>query len=106
MKREVKQDSVDFKIFMAIWDFWKKNGTPEENEEYWDAVIDEGSKGVALNDEYKEAWDLSSQLFMAVVNVLEARRQSMKRYGDDKHGYEMLIKRGKERGKSNRQADK
>lgn len=91
-KRKVTQKSVEFKIFMAIWDFWKNYGNPENTDEYWHEVINRGSNEVALNDEYKEAWDLSLELFNAVLNVLDARNRSKKLYGDYEHGYEIMLK--------------
>lgn len=95
MKREMKKESPEYKAFIAVWEFWKKYGTPEDNAEYWDETIKAGSEKVALNPDFKDCWDLSSEMFKAVENVLDARNKSMKRYGDDKHGYEILLEKAR-----------
>lgn len=105
-ERKMTKDSTDFKAFMAVWDFFKEFGTPEKDDGYWEKMIEQGSKKVGLNPELKGSWDLSTQLLVAVNNVIDARAISMKKYGDDKHGYEVILERSKNKNKSRASGDK
>lgn len=104
--RTMSKDSTDFKAFMAVWDYFKEYGTPEENDSYWEEMIEQGTKKVGLNPDLKGSWDLSTQLLVAVNNVIDARAISMKKYGDDKHGYEVILERTKNKNKSRASGNK
>lgn len=88
-KRKMTEDSVEFKIFMAVWNFWKNYGNPEDTDEYWDEVIKKISE-LKRADAFKDSMDLSDKLFGAILDVLDARQRSIRKFGDDKHGFEIL----------------
>ena len=55
--------------FTAVWNFYKKYYTPEDNQGYWQAVVDEaGTLSKNLND-------LGIALLLAVIEELKHKAE-------------------------------
>lgn len=90
MQREMPKGSPEYNAFMAAWNFWKNFGTPEDNAKYWENVLSY-ENDCTNNPKIADAKDLVSQLCVAIANVLDARMKSIKKFGDEKHGFDMLM---------------
>ena len=95
-KRVMKEGMPEYDVFMAVWNLWKNYGTPEESDKYWDDLIEASAK-VATDKRFADCMDLASELSKAICNTLDARAAGIKKYGDDKHGFQILLERDKER---------
>ena len=50
MQKEIKKDSTEFKFMTDYFKFIQKFYTPEDKDEYWSSLLEEGNK---LHDKYK-----------------------------------------------------
>ncbi len=83
----------DYNAITWAWKLLKENHEPQDDPEYWDHLLDETEEAITSHED-----KIAYQMFgMAVMNILEYRYQSMKRYGDQDHAVEMYLERTKER---------
>lgn len=91
MAKRNPKGTIENEIFNTMWQFYKAYGTPEDSEEYWDDVVVKGSANLGRAEKYKGHWELSSELYKAICNVLDARHRSMKKFGDESHAYDIML---------------
>lgn len=66
MKKDIKKDDVEWKIFMDIWSVYKEYAIPEADDKYWqDLIKDMG----AITQKYDNP--LASRLVMGVCKALD-----------------------------------
>ena len=41
---ELQKDSEEFEIHQVCWKYYKKYYTPQDTDEYWESVIEEGNE--------------------------------------------------------------
>lgn len=65
---------LEFDLFAAVWNTYKKYYIPEENDEYWDALVD------SIKElQHKYPGELSKALSLAVLDDIERRYRECRR---------------------------
>ena len=68
MQKNFTKESKEREMFGAFWDMCQKYWIPENNDDYWNAVVKASDE---FNDKYKDLHPMVFQLTMAFVKGLE-----------------------------------
>ena len=68
MQKNFTKESKEREMFGAFWDMCQKYWIPEDNDEYWNAVVKASDE---FNDKYKDLHPMVVQLTVAFVKGLE-----------------------------------
>ena len=71
MKKDIKKDDIEWKIFMDVWAKYKDYAIPEEDEEYWSNLLKDMG---AISAKYQHP--LALNLAWAVCKALEEVRKN------------------------------
>ena len=66
MKKDIKQEDIEWKIFMDVWKVYKEYAIPEADDNYWQNLIKDMG---AITRKYDHP--LSSRLVMGVCKALD-----------------------------------
>ena len=65
MKRSITKDDPEWNIFRDLYHYYEKYGTPEDKDDYWDALVDDGNRFVEDHGNHV----LAEDLVKAVMNT-------------------------------------
>ena len=80
MEQRFAKGSEEWLMFQDYWKLCQKYWKPEENDSYWEALINDAN---AFYETYKQC-DLAKRWALALINFLDDKLKEQRRFKHDK----------------------